>query len=184
MLTDITLRIGPETAKKAFGQGGTALPGHVGTHFDVMDKDFPLDYTEREGWFFDASGVTDREIDESDVDLSKVKEGMFVGFRTGHVERYGYGTAEYRSLQPVLSVSLIEALLERKISIIGIDFPGIRKGAEHTPMDRYCADRGVFIVENLCGLAPLCGKEGLTVRTYPMNFAGLTGVPCRVIAEL
>jgi kynurenine formamidase len=183
MLTDVTLKISPEKARSAFGSGGNALPGHLGTHFDVMDKEFPLEYTRREGWFFDAGGIEHREITEADVDLDRVKEGMFVGFHTGHIEKYGYGTEEYRRLQPEISPALIGALLESGISVIGVDFPGLRKGAEHTPMDQYCADRGVFVVENLWGLAPLCGKEGLTVRTYPMNFAGLTGLPCRVVVE-
>ena len=26
---------------------------------------------------------------------------------------------------------------------IGVDFAGVRRGKEHTPMDQYCADRGV-----------------------------------------
>ena len=47
-----------------------------------------------------------------------------------------------------------------KISMIGVDFAGIRRGKEHTPKDQYCADRGVFVVENLCGLSRLLVVPG------------------------
>ncbi len=30
---------------------------HYGTHFDVMDKEFPLDYSELDGVVFDVSAV-------------------------------------------------------------------------------------------------------------------------------
>lgn len=80
---------------------------------------------------------------------------------------------------------LIEALVEKGVSIIGIDFAGVRRGQEHTPMDQFCAERGLFIVENLCNLSDLL-KHGIYFQAYtcPMNFAEMTGLPCRVVAKL
>ncbi|MBN2048955.1 MAG: hypothetical protein JW760_00810, partial [Spirochaetales bacterium] len=81
---------------------------------------------------------------------------------------------------PQLSDRLIDMLSERHISIIGIDFAGVRRGAEHTPKDRYCAERGTFIVENLCNLASvLDGRKNrfFTAHTYPVKFAGMSGLP-------
>ena len=106
---------------------------------------------------------------------------MFVGFCTGYLEKTGYGTPEYHKNHPVLSYELIDALIERKVSIIGIDFAGVRRGKEHTPADQHCADHGVFIVENLTGLDQVIGES--VISTFPMNYAGLSGLPCRVIAE-
>ena len=37
--------------------------GHIGTHFDVMDKQFSLENTERRGIIFDVRDVKDREIE-------------------------------------------------------------------------------------------------------------------------
>lgn len=85
------------------------------------------------------------------------------------------------------SNKLIDQLPDRKVSIIGIDCAGVRRGLEHTPKDQYCADRGVFIVENLFNLGRLLnGKDILkfTANTYPINFSDMTGLPCRVIAEI
>lgn len=86
---------------------------------------------------------------------------------------------------PQLSNRLIDVLLDKDISIIGVDFAGIRRGKEHTPKDQYCANRGVFIVENLCNLHKMIEhKENCFINTYPMSYADTTGLPCRVIAEL
>ena len=85
MLIDITLKITPEMVKEAAKMENTALAGHLGTHFDVMDKEFPLEYTEREGIAFDVSRIIDRDIDISDIDIEKVKSGMFVAFYSAYI---------------------------------------------------------------------------------------------------
>lgn len=183
MLIDITLPLTPKMI--ADPMGNPSLAGHWGTHFDVMDKEFPLDYTQREALVFDVSGITDRDIEVSDVDLSAVKQNMFVAFYTGFINQVGYGEPGYFTQHPQLSNDLIQALLEKGISIIGIDFAGVRRGKEHIPVDQHCADTGVFVIENLCDLDVVLEKGGFfTACTYPMNFAGMTGLPCRVIATV
>lgn len=184
MLIDLTLKITPKMVKDAQGNEKTALVGHLGTHFDVMNKEFPLEFTERKGVIFDVSYIDDRDIKVSDIDLSKVEKDIFIGFYTGFIEKVDYGTKEYYSEQPQLDTNLINELLDKKISIIGIDFAGVRKGKENTPMDQYCADRGVFIIENMVNLKLLAESgEYFTANIYPMNYAEMTGLPCRVIAK-
>jgi kynurenine formamidase len=185
MKIDITLKITPKMVKDAQGNEKKALVGHLGTHFDVMNKVFPLAYTERKGIVFDVSQVKDRDIDLGDIDIDQVEQDMFVAFYTGFIEAEGYGTRKYFTEHPQLSNALIDALLQKKVSIIGVDFAGVRRGREHTPMDQHCADQGVFIVENLCSLRQIL-KHGntFTANTYPMNYEGMTGLPCRVIAEV
>lgn len=185
MLIDITLKLNPQIADNAPGNRDNVLAGHMGTHFDVMDREFPLEYTRRPGILFNVSHVTDREIGCADMDLNRVGKGMFVAFRTGFIERIGYGTKTYYAEHPELSVELIEALLDRGVSIIALDFAGVRRGKEHTPMDRRCAERGTFVVENLCNLqAVLDQKDTFVAHTYPLSYDGITGLPCRVIAEV
>ena len=185
MLIDITLRITPKMVTDAQGNERKALTGHLGTHFDVMDKDFPLEYTRRRGIIFDVSGVMDRDIDADDIDLSKVEKDMFVAFHSGFIEKEGYGGKTYFKEHPQLSHGLIDALLDKGVSVIGVDFAGVRRGKEHTAKDQYCADHGVFIVENLCNLKAVLDAGGSCyINTYPMNYAEMTGLPCRVIAEV
>ena len=185
MKIDITLKITPKMVKDAQGNEKKALVGHLGTHFDVMNKEFPLEYTQRNGIVFDVSKVQNRDIDIADIDLDEVSSDMFVAFYTGFIEEEGYGTRKYFTEHPQLSNELIEELLKKKVSIIGIDFAGVRRGKEHTPMDQHCADYGVFIIENLCNLKKLLENDGIFIaNTYPMNYADMTGLPCRVVAEI
>ena len=185
MKIDITLKITPKMVTDAQGNEKKALVGHLGTHFDVMNKEFPLEYTERKGIVFDVSRVKNRDIDITDIDMNNVTNDMFVCFYTGFIEEEGYGTKKYFTEHPQLSNELLEALLQKKVSIIGVDFAGVRRGKEHTPMDQYCADHGVFIIENLCNLCSIL-KNGNTfiANTYPMNYAEMTGLPCRVVADI
>ena len=185
MLIDITLKITPKIIKTVPGYTQTALAGHIGTHFDVMNKEFPLEFTRREGIVFDVSSIRSRDIEAEDVDMSAVKKGMFVAFHTGYLDEVGYGTPEYYADHPQLSDALIDLLLDRGVSIIGIDCSGIRRGKEHTPKDQLCADHGAFAVENLVALRTVIENGGrFTAHTYPMSYEGITGLPCRVVAEV
>lgn len=185
MLIDITMKITLEMWMDSKENKKKELEGHLGTHFDVMNKVFPLEYTRRKGIVFDVSSICEREIETEDVDITKVEKDMFVAFYTGFGEKEEYGSRKYFKEHPQLSEKLIKALLDKNISIIGLDFAGIRRGAEHIPMDQYCADRGVFIIENLRNLETVLEKSAIcTMNTYPMNCMEITGLPCRVAAEI
>ena len=158
--------------------------GHMGTHFDAMNKKFTLDLTERRGVIFDAANITDRDIEVADVDLTKVRAGDFVLIRTGTIERYEYASADYSEKFPQVSWELIKALVAAKVKIIGLDARGLRKGAEHPKADQFCADNDTFVIENLVNLDKLIGQENFTIHTYPLNIVGFTGIPSRVIAEI
>ena len=82
MLIDITLKITPKMVTDAQGNEKKALVGHLGTHFDVMNKEFPLEYTKRNGLIFDVSTVEDRDIDIEDISLDTVEADMFIAFYT------------------------------------------------------------------------------------------------------
>lgn len=186
MLIDLSVLVNEEQVRSLTENGGIPSFGHLGTHFDVMDKVFPLEFVRRQAVVFDVSNLFDRDITSSDIDLEQVEAGMFVLFCTGYIELQGYGTKAYSDRHPQLSKELIDELLKKSISMIGVDFAGVRRGKEHTLTDQYCADHGVFIVENICNLAQLLKNEKAKrciIHTYPVNFAGWSGLPCRVVAE-
>ncbi len=183
MFVDLTLKITPKMVNEASGNEKKVLVGHLGTHFDVMNKEFPLEYVKRKAIIFDVSHISDRDIEESEIDFSKVEKDMFVGFYSGFIEKEVYGTKPYYKEHPELSLSLVHHLVEKGISIIGIDFAGVRRGKEHVPTDQYCADNNVFIVENMCNLKEVVNTDNLIIYTFPMNYAELSGLPCRVVAE-
>lgn len=185
MLIDITLKITPKMVSDAQINEKKSLVGHLGTHFDVMDKEFPLIYTQRKGIVFDVSGITECDITSNDIDLNVIQPDMFVAFYSSFIDHEPYGSKSYYANHPQLSDELIDRLLKKNISIIGIDFAGVRRGKEHTPKDQYCADHGVFIIENLCNLKNVLDKGPFfTAHTYPMNYTEITGLPCRVVAQV
>ncbi len=161
--------------------------GHVGTHFDVMDKEFSIEKIITKGRVFDISGLTTGEVKISDVNLSSVQPDDFVMFYSGTLKRWGYGTKEYLSANIELSDELIDELIARNVSFIGVDMGGVKKPQDHRRIDQYCADKGIFIIENLNNLDLLYEKtkdESFTVYTFPVNMTGFSGLPCRIIAEV
>lgn len=189
MWLDLSVTVTQMMAEKAMRNEKMASFGHLGTHFDVMALTFPLDYAVRRAVVFDVlkEAQADREISLSTEALSELRPGDFAIFRTGAIVRWDYGTEAYFGNHPQLSRGLIDQLIERRVAMIGIDAAGIRRGAEHTPMDQYCADRGVFVVENLCQLENLLQGAPWVhcqVFTFPVKFEGMSGLPCRVMAYL
>ncbi|MFV0438845.1 MAG: cyclase family protein [Desulfopila sp.] len=187
MLIDLSVEVTKFSNKAALENERMVSFGHLGTHFDVMDKEFSLEYVQRKAILFNVARGDKEEIDVEDIDISRVEAGMFVAFYSGYIEREEYGTAKYFREHPQLSNRLIQCLLDKEISMIGVDFAGIRRGKEHTPKDQYCADHNVFVVENLCNLKAIAGDEDyryFRINVFPIKFSGMTGLPCRVVAEV
>ena len=113
MKIDITLKITPKMVKDAQGNEKKTLVGHLGTHFDVMNKEFPLDYTERKGIVFDVSNIKGRDIEMTDINMDDITSNMFVCFYTGFIEEESYGTKAYFTEHPQLSNELLEGLLQK-----------------------------------------------------------------------
>ena len=190
MKVDLTFPLTSELMRKFIKMsldGNFDKFGHFGTHFDVMNKEFPLEYCERDGVIFDVSHIHDRDIEASDINLDFVQRNSFVLVRTGMIDRSEYASQEYFKEHPQLSHVLLRQLIEKRVSMIGIDMAGVRRGNEHAIADQLCADNGVFIIENLVNLSKVIqeANTGKTfiVHTYPMNLKGYTGLPSRVVAE-
>ena len=99
----------------AQGNEKKSLVGHLGTHFDVMNKEFPLNYIEREAIVFDVKAIRSREISISDIAMDKVVCDMFVAFYTGFIEDVGYGSSIYFQEHPQLSNELMTELVKKGI---------------------------------------------------------------------
>ena len=186
MLIDLTLKVNADQNKEITFHQSIAAFGHLGTHFDAMGKEFSLDNFRRQGKLVNVSAMGDREIGIDDFEDTTIVEKDFVLLYTGFIERISYGSQEYFKTHPQLSMQSIEYLIQKKISMIGIDAAGLRRGSEHPKMDQHCADHDVFVVENLVNLGELWRKSAgriITLYTLPVNIAGLTGLPCRVVAD-
>lgn len=156
--------------------------GHIGTHIDVYEKTIiPLEYFHSNAVFFNVKGIY--EVGVKDIDIELIKENDFVIFRTGDMEKYGYGEKGYFENHSHLSKELIEILCKKKVRFIGIDSPGIRQSTEHEIYDRICEKNGIYVIENLNNL------ENINIANFPIytmwiDDEKMTGLKCRVIADI
>ncbi|WP_370659625.1 hypothetical protein [Clostridium tyrobutyricum] len=51
MLIDLSLKLTMASNRGYLYNEEMAFLGHLGTHFDVMNKEFPLEFTNRKGFF-------------------------------------------------------------------------------------------------------------------------------------
>lgn len=183
MYYDVTLPFTRDMMADAGKEQEIVLKGHMGTHFDVMDKEFPLSYCVLPAVLFDVASVpADREINAEDIDTSLLRKRCFAGFCSGFSERVPYGSRAYHKEHPQFSYDLIDLLLDCGVSLIAVDFAGLRRGKEHTPADQRCADRGAFVIENLYGMRSVPkDAAALTAYTFPIRLIGSSGLPCRVV---
>ncbi|WMI82124.1 cyclase family protein [Anaerotignum sp. MB30-C6] len=187
MLIDVTLRMTSQMLLSVIKNAAHCFPGHVGTHFDSIGKEFPLEYLERHGVVFDVSNLDGQEIKVSDVDLSLVQAGMFVAFCSNYSETIGYGSNEYFDKSPKISYELIYELLKKNVCIVGLDF-GRPTQCRIQKILRYCLEgKEPFVIENLCNLKSILnGRKAAYFKasTFPMHYEGFSGNPCRVIAKV
>ncbi|MDF2949035.1 cyclase family protein [Anaerospora sp.] len=192
MKIDLSFKVDKEVLEELAGSVSQAYmnlekQGHVGTHFDVRDKEFSIDKIITKGRVFNISHIKTGEVKVNDLDLSNVEKGDFVMFYSGILKQLRYGSKEYLSTYIELSNELIDYLIDKEVNFIGVDMAGAQKPATHLYIDQYCADRGIFIIENLDNLDLLLEKafnKPFTVYTFPVNMSGFSGLPCRVIAEI
>ncbi len=186
MLYDVTYPLTQNDLNQASNNEKIVISGHMGTHFDIMNKEFPLEYTQAKAVVFDVSGIYEREIEITDINFELIEKNMMILFFSGWIHKEKYGTRSYFKSHPQLSMELIDALIEKKIWMVGIDFAGVRRSAEHTPTDQKFADHGIFVVENCCDLDAILNGQMLvqcTSHVYPLKMKDFSGLPCRVILE-
>ena len=110
---------------------------NMGTHIDVMGADVVIE-NERligEGIKFDVSNVSEKEIKLKDLDLSLIKEGVYVFFQTNW-DKYLNDDEKY-SKHPEISMEVIEYLVSKKVNMIGIDTLGLGVSRNHGIIDEY-----------------------------------------------
>jgi len=157
--------------------------GHLGTHIDFNGERFDLSNCIHNGCIFDATHVRGDEIESGDLyGLDKINVNDFVIIHTGWSEKERYGTDRYFKEYPEISMDLLALFISKGISIIGIDAPGLKRGDLNLKIDKYLADHGILVVENLFNLQRIEG-ELFQVYCFPLKIKNTTGLPCRVLVE-
>ena len=155
---------------------------NMGTHIDVMGADIIIenDRLISEGIKFDVSNIKDRHIKLDDLELSLIKEGIYVFFQTNWDE-YVDDEIAY-SNHPEISMEVIEYLVEKKVNMIGIDTLGLGLRRNHGIVDEYLAKNKIYGIENLCNLKSI-PDENFKVYCLPIKVEGIDALPARVLVE-
>ena len=155
---------------------------NMGTHIDVMSAEAYVseDRLVAEGIKFDVSHITDREVTLEDLDLSIVKEGVYVFFQTNW-DKYLEDDEKYNN-HPDISFSVIEYLASKNVNMIGIDALGLAKGRKHGEIDRFLGKEGKYSIENLTNLDRI-PESNFKVYCLPIKVEGIDAWPARVLVE-
>ena len=155
---------------------------NMGTHIDVMGADIVIenDRLISEGIEFDVSHITDRPINLEDLDLSQVKEGIYVFFQTNW-DKYLDDEVKY-SNHPEISIDVIKYLVDKKVNMIGIDTLGLGLRRNHGIIDEYLAKNKIYGIENLCNLKSV-PENNFKVYCLPIKAEGLDALPARLLVE-
>ncbi len=164
--------------------------GHIGTHMDVPPgiEPPPAEYTLLRGILIDVESIKKNEIGIEVLQRTRIGKGDAIVFHTGHIREFSYGTSDYFAEQPRLSWDLIKVLAENDVSLIALDFPGLRPGLEHAEADMLCGQNGKYIIENLTNVDRLRDavrpSKPFSVLSGWTGFKGATGLSCRVTAKI
>lgn len=159
---------------------------HSGTHVDApmhmtQNTSFIGEYDlERfcgAAWVFDVREISSIGLDS--IDCSRISKNSIILFYTGMELKYT--TGEYYTNYPTLTVELAEKLVEEGVKLVGIDSPS----PDYFPfcVHKVLLNGGVFIVENLRGLAPIAEKQNVMFFGFPLAISADSS-PIRAVAVL
>jgi len=159
---------------------------HVGTHMDaplhMVDggaylSEFPADKFQGRGILIDARG---RNVIDTDIlDSYDIQKGDIVLVWTDWDKKYR--TDAYFESWPIMTVEFAQVLVDKKITIIGMDTAGPEM-EETFPVHKTFLPNDVLIIENMANLDALEGKNFI-VHAYPIKYKA-DAAPVRVIAEI
>lgn len=156
---------------------------HIGTHIDgpahlletsTLLSRFPASHFIRPGILIDARG---KNIDAPLLENIVIKPDDIVLVLTGHSKKFG--TPEYFTDHPIITPEFAQALIARKINMIGIDLPSPDK--HPFTIHKMLLERNILIIENLTNLENLVEIPHFTIAALPLKIEA-DSAPARVIA--
>lgn len=172
------------------------FPTHAGTHVDAPRHvisggatvdEYPLSRLTGEGVVLGVDAETSRAVDRSDLrGADAMRDGDAVLLSFGWADHAG--TDRYHRY-PWLSTDLADWLLDRDVSLVGMDTlsPDEPRSSRDPDADPYPVHHrllgaGVPIVENLADPSALVGQR-VEVVCAPLYLRGGDGAPCRVLVR-
>ena len=159
---------------------------HAGTHLDgpmhltkslSRMSELPMDMFAGEGFLVDVVGKKLIDLPESAFDL--LLPGSVVLFYTGF-DRY-FSQQDYYLSYPELSEATARILVEKKVKIVGMDFPS----PDYAPflIHDILLNNQVLILENLTNLSALIPYREFELLAFPLKIQSDSS-PVRVVARI
>lgn len=182
--------------KAAYETNMMLFPEHCGTHLDAprhfhepgdpIDR-LPLERLLLPGHLLD---LTHRKAGEAitceDFAAAEEKSGRRIGPDTATVcwtgsDRY-WGLPDMNKNRPYVPTKTAQWLVERGMKLFATDMIGMDDPAEWwDPTHQVWMSNDVYMLQQLCGLERLAGREFLLVA-FPIKVVGATGCPVRAAA--
>lgn len=159
---------------------------HVGTHMDAplhmveggaLICEFPVDKFQGRGVLIDARGID--VIDALLLEQYDIRQNDIILVWTGWDKKYRTNT--YFKDWPIMTIEFAQALVDLKISLIGMDTAGPEMD-ESFPVHKTFLPNNVLIIENMSNLGALESVKNFIVHAYPAKYKA-DAAPVRVVAE-
>lgn len=124
--------------------------------------------------------ITRKDIVDFETRNGRIPPNIAIVFETGWSKNLT--KMNYFTKNPGLSNTAAKYLLEKKVSLVGIDSPSIDGGRDPKfPVHHTLLRRGVLILENLCNLEKI-PNTSFKLIVLPLKLKNATGSPVRAIA--
>lgn len=176
-------------AKDTYNTSLVSFGTHQGTHLDAMFHFFEdgrtLDQMPLE-WFYGPARLLripkgpDEEITIDDLapHAAHLVEGARIIVNTGWHRRYG--TPEFFTRFPSLTLEAAGFLADRRIRLLGMDLPTPGKQWLKLHHILLAPKVEMVLVEGLANLD--AAPDSFTLAAFPLNFKGRDGSPVRAVA--
>lgn len=160
---------------------------HAGTHIDtpmhLIEKDtfvneIPLERFTGNGCLLDVRDEKIIRYKEKYLDI--IKKDDIVLLYTNYSDRYG--KEEYFTDHPVIDKDLAHFFIEKKIKMLGIDFPS--PDMHPFMIHKMLLEGDILIVENVTNLSELLSVDSFEVIAFPLKIraeASMVRVAARVL---
>ena len=178
--------------KDGFRETLITMFSHTGTHMDapahIFEDGATLDsydaqYLTGRGTVVDCSAKKEGEAilpEDLEPCMREIEAADYVLFYTGW-SRF-WGEDRYYGRFPCLHMDTVRLLVQKNIRGIGLDVISLDPMEDaNLSNHREALASGLLIIENLCGLEEINGKE-FTLCLMPLKYRDADGAPARVIA--
>ena len=179
--------------KDGFKETRLSMFTHTGTHIDAPAHLFAgkktLDAFPAAQFVGKALVINCRHLKEGEAITLRelapygnaVREVDFLLFNLGW-DKY-WGTPAYFGDYPCIDNDVLALILAGNYKGIGFDVISLDPVGSLVRHRRLFAEREIINIENLCNLAPLCGKR-VKFACLPLKWQGADGAPARAVAIL